>query len=211
MSIVEERPLTPTSDPDELARQRANKIERFGKWTMPVVVLVIMLVLWDRIVVLNAIPHYILPGPGLVFETLIKDWAILFEALLVTLQITLMALAVAVIGGVGLAILFTQSRLIEMSFYPYAVILQVTPIVAIAPLIFIYVDSRMAGLLLCAWLVAFFPVLSNTTLGLNSPITICAISSGFTAQPAGRRCAICSSPLPCLISLAGFGLQAGSV
>ena len=168
MSIVEERPLTPTSDPDELARQRANKIERFGKWTMPVVVLVIMLVIWDRIVVLNAIPHYILPGPGLVFETLIKDWAILFEALLVTLQITLMALAVAVIGGVGLAILFTQSRLIEMSFYPYAVILQVTPIVAIAPLIFIYVDSRMAGLLLCAWLVAFFPVLSNTTLGLNS-------------------------------------------
>lgn len=168
MSIVEERPLTPTSDPDELARQRANKIERFGKWTMPVVVMVIMLVLWDRIVVLNAIPHYILPGPGLVFETLVKDWAILFEALLVTLQITLMALAVAVIGGVGLAILFTQSRLIEMSFYPYAVILQVTPIVAIAPLIFIYVDSRMAGLLLCAWLVAFFPVLSNTTLGLNS-------------------------------------------
>jgi NitT/TauT family transport system permease protein len=80
----------------------------------------------------------------------------------------MMALAVAVIGGVGLAVLFTQSRLVEMSFYPYAVILQVTPIVAIAPLIFIYVDSRTAGLLMCAWLVAFFPVLSNTTLGLNS-------------------------------------------
>jgi NitT/TauT family transport system permease protein len=48
------------------------------------------------------------------------------------------------------------------------VILQVTPIVSIAPLIFIYVDSKIAGMLLCAWLVAFFPVLSSTTLGLNS-------------------------------------------
>ncbi len=81
------------------------------------------------VVVWNEIPHYILPGPGLVLQTLIKDWAILFDALLVTLQITLMALAVAVIGGVGLAILFNQSRWAEMSFYPYAVILQVTPVV----------------------------------------------------------------------------------
>ncbi len=92
----------------------------------------------------------------------------LSSALGVTLQITLLALVIAVIGGAGLAILFTQSRLVEMSFYPYAVILQVTPIVAIAPLIFIYVDNKLAGLLICAWLVAFFPVLSNTTLGLNS-------------------------------------------
>jgi NitT/TauT family transport system permease protein len=92
----------------------------------------------------------------------------LFQSLLVTLQITLGALAIAVCGGVGLAVLFTQSRWIEMSFFPYAVILQVTPIVAIAPLIFIYVDSKIAGLLICAWLVAFFPILSNTTLGLNS-------------------------------------------
>lgn len=155
-------------DEDERRRMRAAKFEKIGKWTLPVIVLIIALVLWDRTVVWNEIPHYILPGPGLVFETLIKDWAMLFDALLVTLQITLMALAVAVLGGVGLAVLFTQSRLIEMSFYPFAVILQVTPIVAIAPLIFIYVDSRIAGLLLCAWLVAFFPVLSNTTLGLNS-------------------------------------------
>ncbi|GFE49778.1 ABC transporter ATP-binding protein [Roseobacter cerasinus] len=168
MSIADSTETTMEPDADEIARQRRKRVETFGKWLLPAVVLVLMLVIWDRIVVWNEIPHYILPGPGLVFETLIKDWAMLFEALLVTVQITLMALAVAVIGGVGLAVLFTQSRLVEMSFYPYAVILQVTPIVAIAPLIFIYVDSRIAGLLLCAWLVAFFPVLSNTTLGLNS-------------------------------------------
>ena len=170
MSLAEDRDMAtaPVEDEDEQRRLRAAKMDRIGKWTLPVIVLAIALFFWDRIVVWNEIPHYILPGPLLVFQTLINDWAMLFDALLVTLQITLMALAVAVLGGVGLAILFTQSRWVEMSFYPFAVILQVTPIVAIAPLIFIYVDSRIAGLLLCAWLVAFFPVLSNTTLGLNS-------------------------------------------
>lgn len=165
--IATEAPIVEI-DEDERARLRARRMERVGKWTLPALVMVLALVGWDRIVVWNEIPHYILPGPGLVFSTLIEDWAMLFDALLVTLQITLMALAVAVAGGVGLAVLFTQSRFAEMSFYPYAVILQVTPIVAIAPLIFIYVDNRIAGLLICAWLVAFFPILSNTTLGLNS-------------------------------------------
>ena len=165
MSIADNSPLF---DAEDLRRHRAQRFERFGKWLLPLAVMIAMIWLWDRVVVWNNIPHFILPRPGLVVETLIKDWPMLFDALLVTLQITLMALAVAVIGGVGLAILFTQSRLFELSFYPYAVILQVTPIVAIAPLIFIYVDSRIAGLLICAWIVAFFPVLSNTTLGLNS-------------------------------------------
>lgn len=155
-------------DPEEARRLRAKRVERVAKWALPVVVLVVLLVLWDRLIVWYEIPHYLLPGPGRVVETLVKDWAMLFEAFLVTLQITLLALAVAVIGGVGLAVLFNQSRFAEMSFYPYAVILQVTPVVAIAPLIFIYVENRTVGLLLCAWIVAFFPILSNTTLGLNS-------------------------------------------
>ncbi|MFT6932983.1 MAG: NitT/TauT family transport system permease protein [Paracoccaceae bacterium] len=170
MSIADNTPL-PTIDvidEDEARRLRIRRNDKIGKWLLPMIVMALTIWGWDLVVTFNEIPHYILPGPGLVLRTLIADWAMLFDALLVTLQITLMALAVAVIGGVGLAVLFTQSRWIEMSFYPYAVILQVTPIVAIAPLIFIYVDNRLAGLLLCAWLVAFFPVLSNTTLGLNS-------------------------------------------
>ncbi|WP_135447238.1 ABC transporter permease [Tabrizicola caldifontis] len=155
-------------DPEEARRARMKRVEAVAKWALPGVVLVILLVLWDRVIVWNDIPPYLLPGPAKVLETLVKDWPMLFEAFLVTLQITLLALAVAVIGGVGLAVLFNQSRFAEMSFYPYAVILQVTPVVAIAPLIFIYVDNRTVGLLLCAWIVAFFPILSNTTLGLNS-------------------------------------------
>ncbi|MDO6589852.1 ABC transporter permease [Loktanella sp. D2R18] len=159
---------SPVVDLEELQYARAQRRDKIAKWTLPVLMLLLAIFLWDRLVVWNEIPHYILPGPGLVIETLIEDWGMLSDALWVTLKITLMALAVAVLGGVGLAVLFTQSRYFEMAFYPFAVILQVTPVVSIAPLIFIYVDNRLAGLLLCAWIVAFFPILSNTTLGLNS-------------------------------------------
>lgn len=158
----------PVFDADEQRRARARRIESIAKWALPIVVMSLAVWFWDRIVAWNEIPHYVLPGPGLVLETLWADRAMLFSALLVTLKITGMALAVAVIGGVGLAVLFTQSRFAEMSFAPFAVILQVTPIVSIAPLIFIYVESRLLGLLLCAFVVAFFPILANTTLGLKS-------------------------------------------
>jgi NitT/TauT family transport system permease protein len=94
--------------------------------------------------------------------------ALLFSSLLNTLKITFLSLALAVVGGVGLSVLFTQSKWVEMSLFPFAIVLQVTPIVAIFPLINIYVDNQTAKLLLCAWIVAFFPILSNTTLGLNS-------------------------------------------
>jgi NitT/TauT family transport system permease protein len=122
---------------------------------------------WDLVVRVNALPPYILPGPGLVASTLVADWPILWTSLLATLETTLAGLALAVVGGIGLAIAFNQSRLIEHSFYPYAVILQVTPVVAIAPLLLIYLPQQ-AAVLTCAWIVAFFPVLANTTLGLNS-------------------------------------------
>nr|WP_314075636.1 ABC transporter permease [uncultured Roseococcus sp.] len=114
------------------------------------------------------VPPYILPGPALIAQTLWSDWATLAPSLLVTMEITFAALLVAATLGLALAILFAQSRVIEMSLFPYAVVLQVTPIVAIAPLIIVWADNLMLALLICAWIVAFFPVLSNTTQGLNS-------------------------------------------
>jgi NitT/TauT family transport system permease protein len=102
-----------------------------------------------------------------VFETLIKDRQILFDALGVTLVTTLEGFVAASVGGILLALLFNTSRVVEYSFYPYAVILQVTPVVAIAPLLLIYLPQQ-AAVVACAWIVAFFPVLANTTLGLNS-------------------------------------------
>src|SRR6476661_3002213 len=134
---------------------------------LPIVVLGLGVVLWGVVVRWRDIPPYVLPGPELVFATLVVDWAMLSEALAVTLLTTLQGFVLAAVGGIGLAVLFNQSRLIEYSLYPYAVILQVTPIVAIAPLLLVYLPQP-AAVLACAWIVAFFPVLANTTLGLNS-------------------------------------------
>ena len=123
---------------------------------------------WEAIVQWRGIPPYILPGPLAILRALVADWPLLSASLLVTLRIALLALLLAVAFGVALAVLFTQSRWMERALFPYAVILQVTPIVAIAPLILIWVESVTAALLVCAWIVAFFPILSNTVLGLNS-------------------------------------------
>lgn len=155
-------------DPEEARRARQERLERIGKWVLPLAIMVLAIVLWDRICVWNEIPQYILPRPGVVLQTLHNDSGVLFSSLLVTLRITFLSLLLAVIGGVGLAVLFAQSKWVEMSFFPFAIVLQVTPIVAIFPLINIYVNNQTVKLLLCAWIVAFFPILSNTTLGLNS-------------------------------------------
>ncbi|WP_137176540.1 ABC transporter permease [Roseomonas sp. AR75] len=135
---------------------------------MPLAIGVIALGGWEWAVRANGVPSYILPGPIEVGQTLVRDWHTLSISLWITLQITFAALFVAALLGLALAVLFAQSRVIELSLFPYAVILQVTPVVAIAPLIIIWVDDIRIALLICAWIVAFFPILSNTTLGLNS-------------------------------------------
>lgn len=140
---------------------------RIMRVALPVGALALAILAWDLVVRINALPPYLLPGPGRVAATLVADWPILSEALWVTLSITAQALILATVGGLALGIVLSQSRLIEHSLYPFAVILQVTPVVAIAPLLLIYLPQPMA-VLACAWIVAFFPVLANTTLGLNS-------------------------------------------
>jgi len=137
------------------------------RFMLPVVVLAVVLGLWDAIVRVGNIQPYVLPGPELVFNTLVADWEVLSASLMTTLVTTIEGFVLAAVGGIGLAILFNRSRLIEYSLYPYAVVLQVTPVIAIAPLLLIYLPQHFA-VLACAWIVAFFPVLANTTFGLNS-------------------------------------------
>ncbi|WP_204139846.1 ABC transporter permease [Halomicronema sp. CCY15110] len=135
----------------------------------PLIVGLLALLLWEGAVRLFAVPPYLLPGPLLVFQTLIAEWPELFPSLLITLQITVVAFLAATVSGVLIAVLFAQSKWIERSLFPYAVILQTTPIVAIAPLIIIWLqNSTFAALVVCAWIVALFPIIANTTLGLNS-------------------------------------------
>ena len=142
--------------------------ERILSWVMPIVTISLAIAAWEWAVRHYEIPHYLIPAPSLIAETLVKDGPSLMVSAWFTVKLTFMSLALAIIGGVVLGALFALSRPIEMSLFPFAVILQVTPVVAIAPLILIYVDSTFAALLICAWIVAFFPILSGTVMGLRS-------------------------------------------
>jgi NitT/TauT family transport system permease protein len=138
------------------------------RYLAPFAVGVLVLALWQGLVRLYDVPSYLVPSPLLVLRTLVEDWGLLSASLLVTLKIALLALLAAVVLGVLLAFLFVQSRVIEASLFPYAILLQVTPVVSIAPLIIIWVKDPGAALVICATIVAIFPVIANTTLGLRS-------------------------------------------
>ena len=142
--------------------------ERFLHFAAPLVVAVVFIAAWQAFVSLKDIPHYLVPSPSLVAQTLVSDRVLLLRSLRVTMEIALVALALATFVGVVTALVFVQSRWIEMSLFPYAILLQVTPIVAIAPLIIIWVKDTRLALILCATVVAVFPIISNTTLGLRS-------------------------------------------
>jgi NitT/TauT family transport system permease protein len=156
---------TPPLSVEQAAPDRSTL--RLVQILLPVVVLAAGIAVWDLVVRINDIPPYVLPGPGAVFATLVGDWPVLSQSLLTTLVTTLEGFVAAALGGIVLALLFNQSKWLEYSLFPYAVILQVTPVIAIAPLLLIYLPQRTA-VIACAWIVGFFPVLSNTTLGLNS-------------------------------------------
>ncbi len=128
----------------------------------------VLLGLWQGLVVAFDVPAYLVPSPVRVAQAMVADAAMLFGALAVTLKITLLAFACAVVLGVAVAFAFVQSRVLEAALFPYAVLLQVTPIVAIAPLIIIWVKDPTVSLVICATLVALFPIVANTTLGLRS-------------------------------------------
>lgn len=134
----------------------------------PLLVGVVLVAIWQGLVIGMELPPYLVPSPYLMMETLIKDWVPLGNALLVTLKITLLSFALATVAGVLISFLFVQSKRIETALFPYAVLLQVTPIVAVAPLIIIWVKNPVAAMTVCAALVALFPIIANTTLGLRS-------------------------------------------
>lgn len=145
-------------------------MSRIANILFPMVLGIGVILFWQWIVTAQAIPTYVLPAPSAIARALAENFTSLMASLLSTLTVTLEGFIAALIAGVGLAIAFSQSRLIERALYPYAVVLQVTPVVAIAPLILIWVGFAHinAALALIAALVAFFPILSNTTLGLKS-------------------------------------------
>lgn len=154
--------------PVNTAARTAARRDRILTWVLPLICLAGFLAFWEFWVWYKEIPHFLIPAPSRIWDTLMVDGPSLMTSAWFTVKLTFLSLALAIVGGVLLGALFALSRPIEMSLFPFAVILQVTPIVAIAPLILIYVNSTFAALLVCAWLVAFFPILSNTVVGLRS-------------------------------------------
>lgn len=143
---------------------------RVARIVVPIIIGIIFLGVWEFLVHWLEVPKFVLPPPSKILDALLTDYATLGASMWKTLQITIAAFFVALVLGVTGAILFTQSRLFEISLFPYAVVLQVTPIVSIAPFILIWVglDHTERALLILATIVAFFPILSNTTLGMKS-------------------------------------------
>jgi NitT/TauT family transport system permease protein len=176
---------------------------------LPVLTMLVLLAGWEALVRLAQIPHYTLPAPSLVLQTLWANFGSLAASWWFTLKITLGALALACAGGVLIAAVFALSRGIERALFPVAVVLQVTPVVAIAPLILIYVESTTAALLLCAWIVAFFPILSNTVVGLRSAdANLRDLFRLYRATPVQRlRLLLVPSALPYFI--AGLKVSGG--
>jgi NitT/TauT family transport system permease protein len=150
----------------------------------PFIVGVVIVVLWEISCRAWQVPIYLFPKPSDIVAKLVSDWPSLMRALGITLRIALQAFVTAILIGTLIAFLFVQSRMIEMSFFPYAVLLQVTPIVAIAPLIIILVKNTQVALTVCATVVALFPIISNTTLGLRSVDP--GLVSLFRMNKAGR-------------------------
>jgi NitT/TauT family transport system permease protein len=137
------------------------------KWLLPLAFLVVIVALWEYCVDAGLTPQRVIPAPSEIGAAFFREWNTLGPAWLFTIEVTVEGFVLAVIGGVVLAVLFSMSRLVEYTLYPYAIILQVTPVLAIAPLLLVIL-SQSTVLLICVWLVAFFPVLANTLIGLRS-------------------------------------------
>lgn len=199
--------MAPIPRPLPLAERRTlAERQPWLRIVLPVAVLVLSVGLWEAICRLQAIPPFILPSPSVIGQTLLDDRVLLAEGLLVTLRTTAIALVLAIAGGVALAILLTRSALIELTFAPYAVILQVTPIIAIAPILLIYLEVGTATIV-CAWLVAFFPILSNTVTGLRSADH--HLRDLFELYGAGRMQTLARLQIPSALPYFAAGLRIG--
>lgn len=153
---------------DPTDRRRRSRWRLATRVLAPLGVALAVLLAWEALVRWRDVPTHVVPAPTAVAECLLEQWPTLGPAWLVTLRTMAVALAAAVAGGVLLAVVFSLSPALELSLFPYAVVLQVTPLVAVAPLLVIWIDDTRTVLALCATIVAFFPVLAGTAVGLRS-------------------------------------------
>lgn len=176
---------------------------------LPMALATLLLALWQAWTTWADVPTYLVPSPWLIAQTLVQDWTLLGAAWISTLHVTAWAFVMAVLLGSGMAFVMVQSRWLEAALLPYAILLQVTPIVAIAPLIIIWVKDPSQALVICATVVALFPIISNTTVGLRSVNP--GLLDYFKLQGASRWQTLWRLRLPSALPyiLAGWRISGG--
>jgi NitT/TauT family transport system permease protein len=174
----------------------------------PALVGVVLVLVWEIACRAGDVPVFLLPKPSDIALKLASDWPTLLRALGMTLRVALQAFVASIVLGTLIAFLFVQSRILEKSLLPYAVLLQVTPIVAIAPLIIIFVKNTQAALTICATVVAIFPIISNTTLGLRSVDP--GLINLFRMNRAGRLATLIRLRIPSALPYFFGGLRISS-
>ncbi|MGA2392499.1 MAG: ABC transporter permease [Candidatus Lustribacter sp.] len=175
----------------------------------PIAVGALILALWEGACRFWHVPAYLFPMPSAIVAALVHNWPVLLRALGTTMLITLQAFVIAVVLGTLIAFVFVQNKAIEASLFPYAVLLQVTPVVAVAPLIIILVKNTALSLTICAAVVAIFPVISNTTIGLHSVDP--GLLSYFRMNKATRLATLLRLRIPSALPffLAGLRIASG--
>ena len=202
------RPDTAANTSPSRARRPLIQSERFLQVAVPALVGLLLLALWEGLCRAGSVPEYLVPTPLRIAQALREDFGMLMGSLWVTLAITAGAFLMATVVGTLVAFAFVQSRWVELSFFPYAVLLQVTPIAAIAPLIIIWVKEPTMALIVCATLIALFPIIANTTLGLRSVSP--GLAAFFRMQGASRWQTLVRLQIPSALPYWFAGLRISS-
>ena len=165
----------PLTEVEAVNPVRSTKSKSISGWTTfkdyyagPIIAFILFLTLWQVIPILASIPHFILPKPTDVFQAAVSDWSILQAAIQVTVLESLIGFLLSAVIGISSSVLLASSKIIERSLYPYAIVLQSIPVVAVAPIVVIWFGAGFNSIVVISFLIGFFPVVSNTLMGLQS-------------------------------------------
>ena len=137
----------------------------------PVLLLFMLLAIWQGIVSVFRISPIILPGPLGIYEVAASDPRAVIHAFWTTTKQAVCGFALSITIGFLIAICFSQSSVFRRCAFPYAIMFQTIPIIAIAPVIIIWFGRGFAAIVVVSFLIALFPIITNTTSGLINVTT----------------------------------------
>jgi NitT/TauT family transport system permease protein len=181
---------------------------------LPLVVFGLIIGAWYAVseLALNQQQRFMLPPPYQVLKVGFLDWqnfTSMMSALRLTAEVTFTGLGISMVLGVGAAVLMSQAKWIEYSLYPWAVVLQTIPILALTPLLSFFFGFSLTSRIIVAVVIAFFPIVSNTLFGLQSADA--GLHDLFTLHRAGRWTRLWKLQFPAALPamFAGFRVSAG--